>query len=75
MLDKVAGERLVKLGRNGPCAKSSLIFFFFFKFEDVLLVEFMYLVFTRILGETRQRQLGSLCLCDSFRVLINSFVC
>ena len=42
--------------------------------EDVPLVEFMYVVFTRMPGETpHRRPLRSLlCLCDVFRVLINS---
>ena len=45
--------------------------------EDVPLVEFMYLVFTRMPGESYRRRLGSLflCLCDVFRALINSLVC
>ena len=36
--------------------------------EDVPLVEFMYLVFTRLPGESYRRPLGSLllCLCDAF---------
>ena len=44
--------------------------------EDVHL-EFMYLVFTCMPGESYCRQLGSLllCLCDIFRALINSLVC
>ena len=46
-------------------------------FEDVPLVEFMYLVFTRMPGESYRRRLRSLllCLCDVFRTLINSLVC
>ena len=45
--------------------------------EDVLLVEYMYLVFTRMPGESYRRRLGSLllCFCDVFRALINSLVC
>ena len=45
--------------------------------EDVPLVEFMYLVFTRMAGESYRRRLGSLllCLCYVFRALINSLVC
>ena len=37
----------------------------------------MYLVFTRMPGESYRRQLGSLllCLCDVFRALINFLVC
>ena len=36
----------------------------------------MYLVFTRMPGESYRRRLGSLllCLCDVFRALINSLV-
>ena len=44
--------------------------------EDVPLVEFMYLVFTRMPGKNYRRRLRSLllCLCDVRRVLINSLV-
>ena len=44
--------------------------------EDVLLVEFMYLVFTRMPGESYRRRLRSLLLylCTVFRALINSVV-
>ena len=46
-------------------------------FEDIPSVEFMYLVFIRVQGESYRRRLGSLllCLCDVFRALINSLVC
>ena len=46
-------------------------------FEDVPLVEFMYLVFTRMVGESYCRRLRSLLLylCYAFRALINSLVC
>ena len=46
-------------------------------FEDVPLVEFMYLVFTRMLGENYRRRLRSLLLylCYVFRALINSLAC
>ena len=46
-------------------------------FEDIPLVEFMCLVFTRVPGESYRRRLGSLllCPCDDFRALINSLVC
>ena len=46
-------------------------------FEDVPLVEFMCLVFTRMPGESYRRRLTSLllCLCDVFRALISSLVC
>ena len=46
------------------------------RFVDVLLVEFMYLVFTRMPGEMYRRRLRFLlCLRDVFRELINSLVC
>ena len=47
------------------------------KKEDVPLVEFMYLVFTRVPGERYRRQLRSLLLylCYVFRAIINSLVC
>ena len=47
--------------RNVPYGKPKL-------FEDVPLVDFMYLVFTRTPGESYHRQLRSLlpCLCDTF---------
>ena len=45
--------------------------------EDVPLVKFMYLAFTRMPGESYRRRLGSLLLylCYVFRALINSLVC
>ena len=44
--------------------------------EDVPLMEFIYLVFTCMPGESYWRQLRSLlCLGDVFQVLINSLVC
>ena len=45
--------------------------------EDIPLVEFMYIVFTRTPGESYHRRLGSLLLylCYVFRALINSLVC
>ena len=43
--------------------------------KDVPLVRFMYLVFTRMPGESNYKQLRSLlCLCDVFRALVNSLV-
>ena len=42
---------------------------------DVPLVEFMYLVFTRMPGESYRRRLRSLVLCYMFRALTNSLVC
>ena len=63
----------------------SKFFFFFFFFltgkrkrkKEVLLVEFMYLVFTRMPGESHCRRLRSLLLylCHVFRALINSLAC
>ena len=49
----------------------------FFKVEDVPLVEFMYLVFKCMPGESYRRQLWSLLLylCYVFWALINSLVC
>ena len=46
-------------------------------FEDVPLMELIYLVFTRIPRESNNRRLGSLLLylCDVFRALIHSLVC
>ena len=38
------------------------------------MVEFMYLVFTGVPGESYRRRLGSLLLCYVFRALINSLV-
>ena len=45
--------------------------------EAVPLVEFMYLAFTRMPGESDRRRLRTLllCLCDDFRALINSLAC
>ena len=56
------------------------LFLFFFVcvcVENVPLVEFMYLLFTSMPGESYRRRLRSLllCLCDVFRALINSLVC
>ena len=47
------------------------------EFEDVPLVEFMYLVFTRVPRESYSRRLRFLLLyvCYVFRALINSLVC
>ena len=44
--------------------------------EDVPVVKFMYLVFTRMLGESFHRQFRSLLLClsDIFQALINPFL-
>ena len=44
---------------------------------NIPLVEFVYLAFTRMPGESYRRRLGSLllCLCDGFRALINSLAC
>ena len=45
--------------------------------EDIPLVEFMYLLFTRMPGVSYRRRLRFLLLylCDVFRALINSLVC
>ena len=45
--------------------------------EEVPVVEFMYLAFTRTPGESDRRRLRSFlsCLCDIFRALIISLVC
>ena len=45
--------------------------------DNYILVEFMYLVFTRMPGQSYRRRLRSLllCLCYVFRALINSLVC
>ena len=45
--------------------------------KDVPLVEFMYLVFPRMPGESYRRRQWSLLLylCDVFRVLMNSLSC
>ena len=44
--------------------------------EDIPLVEFMYVVFTRMPGESYRRRLGSLlCLRDVFRALTDSLGC
>ena len=47
------------------------------RFEDVPLVEFVYLVFTHMPGESYRRRLRSLLfyLCYVLRALINSLVC
>ena len=46
-------------------------------FEDIPLVEVMYVVFTRMPTESYSRSLTSLLLClyDVFRALINSLMC
>ena len=44
------------------------------KDEDVPLVEFMYLAFTCVLGESYRRRFRSLCLFGVFRAIINSLV-
>ena len=48
-----------------------------YRLEDIPLVEFRYLVFTRMPGESYGRRLRSLLLylCYVFRALINSLVC
>ena len=50
-----------------------LVEFMYLVFTRVPLVEFMYLIFTRVSDEGHRRQFGSmLCSSDFFRVLINS---
>ena len=50
--------------------------FAFTRVENVPLVEFMYLVFTDMPGESYRRRLSSLLsLRDVFRALVNSLVC
>ena len=44
------------------------------KYEDVPVVEFMHLVFTRTPSATRRLRSLLLCLWDNFRALINSLV-
>ena len=55
----------------------TVILGFFALFEDVPLVEFMYLVFIHMPGESYYRRLRSLllCLCEVFQALINSLMC
>ena len=57
--------------------KNELLFLYLFFIADIPLVEFMYLVFTRMPSESYCRRLGSLLLylCYVFRALINSLVC
>ena len=59
-------------GKGNDCYPTSQLSFPWT--EHVPLVEFMYFVFTRMLGESYCRQLRSLwlCLCDVFRARINS---
>ena len=48
-----------------------------FTMEDVPLVKFVYLVFTRMLGKSYHGRLRSLLfrLCDVFRAMLDSLVC
>ena len=66
--------RLIRTGIPGRPPRLSQ--FLSSDFEAVPLVEFMYLVFTRMSGESYRRRLRSLllCLCDVFLALINSLV-
>ena len=65
------------------CEKCEVHFLYYINFvvvftlEDVLLVEFMYLVFTPTPGESYRRRLRPLLLylCYVFRALMNSLVC
>ena len=63
-------------GFNIWCTSDGL-FFAMPSQKDVPLVGFMYLVFTRMPGESYHKRLRSLllCLCDVFRVVITSLVC
>ena len=58
------------------CENSCTQFFFFLN-EDILLVEFVYLVFTHVPGKSYRRWLRSLLLylCYVFQALINSLAC
>ena len=60
-----------------PEEKKKSFFLFFVFLKDVAPVEFMYIVFTRMPGESYRGRLRSLllCLCYVFQVLINSLVC
>ena len=67
---------------NPTSGTASVFFFFGWSFsgytEDVPLVELLYLVFTRMPGESYRRRLGSLLLylvLYIFQALINSLVC
>ena len=65
---------LWKRQNNPACTESVRVFHII---EDVPLVEFIYLVFTRMPGESYRRRLKSLllCSCDVFRAIINSLMC
>ena len=67
-------DRFVGLKVSVPVGMSDMVSKI--EIEDVPLVEFMYLVFTRMPGESYSRRLGSLllCLCYVFRALIISLV-
>ena len=60
-----------------PCFENPELAAECFPLKDIPLVEFMYLVFTRIPGESYRKRLWSLLLylCYVFRALINSLVC
>ena len=64
-----------KLGGGG--GGGGRVFCCCFCFEDTLLMEFMYLVFTRMPGETYRKRLRPLLLylCEVFRATISSVVC
>ena len=62
--------------KNNVC-KLAKVYCYIVQLEGVLLVEFMYLVFTHMPGESYWRRLGSLLLylCYIFWALINSITC
>ena len=68
---KPAGKQKRALYKNDQSKLAD--FNFLSATEHVLLVELMYLVFTRMPGESYRKQLRSslLSLCDDFRALIN----
>ena len=78
---RLAGRRFFSGGgdlRASECAVILDLLLIALLNHDVPLVEFMYLVFTRVPGESDHRRLGwslLLCLCDVFRALINFLVC
>jgi len=56
------------------CVIKTILSFIFYFLEDVSLVEFRYLVFTCMSGESYNKRLRSLLLslCDGFRALFNN---
>ena len=70
---------MLQARKSGKSFQNFYIYIFFYHkcLEDAPLVEFMYLVFTRMPGESYCRQLRSLLLYLRyvFQVLINSLAC